>query len=129
MLERSLELAMALEHLHHHMPETFVVHRDLKPDNVGFKADGTLKLVSLFVFVDVFAVLLAVLFACFQVCILSEDSIYCTFMHALGFCTGCVPHAIASFICFFFLSFGNPFFDGQRCSSVDPVVCHYSLEK
>lgn len=46
MLERSLELAMALEHLHHHMPETFVVHRDLKPDNVGFKADGTLKLVS-----------------------------------------------------------------------------------
>eukprot|EP00904_Undaria_pinnatifida_P014006 jgi/Undpi1/9736/HiC_scaffold_27.g12192.m1 len=44
MLERSLELAMALEHLHHHMPETFVVHRDLKPDNVGFKADGTLKL-------------------------------------------------------------------------------------
>lgn len=47
MLERSLELALALEHLHHHMPETFVVHRDLKPDNVGFKADGTLKLVSL----------------------------------------------------------------------------------
>lgn len=46
MLERSLELALALEHLHHHMPETFVVHRDLKPDNVGFKADGTLKLVS-----------------------------------------------------------------------------------
>ena len=45
MLERSLELAMALEHLHHHMPETFVVHRDLKPDNVGIKADGTLKLV------------------------------------------------------------------------------------
>lgn len=47
MLERSLELAMALEHLHHHMPDTFVVHRDLKPDNVGFKADGTLKLVSM----------------------------------------------------------------------------------
>lgn len=46
MLERSLELAMGLEHLHHHMPDTFVVHRDLKPDNVGFKADGTLKLVS-----------------------------------------------------------------------------------
>lgn len=46
MLERSLELALALEHLHHHMADTFVVHRDLKPDNVGFKADGTLKLVS-----------------------------------------------------------------------------------
>lgn len=46
MLERSLELALALEHLHYHMPEMFIVHRDLKPDNVGFKADGTLKLVS-----------------------------------------------------------------------------------
>lgn len=38
---------MALEHLHFHMPDMFIVHRDLKPDNVGFKADGTLKLVSL----------------------------------------------------------------------------------
>ncbi|CAM9860297.1 unnamed protein product [Discosporangium mesarthrocarpum] len=44
MLERSLELAQALEHLHHQAPDTFIVHRDLKPDNVGFKADGTLKL-------------------------------------------------------------------------------------
>lgn len=46
MLERSMELALALEHLHYHMPDMFIVHRDLKPDNVGFKADGTLKLVS-----------------------------------------------------------------------------------
>ncbi|CAM9566352.1 unnamed protein product, partial [Hapterophycus canaliculatus] len=44
MLERSLELALALEHLHYHIPDMFIVHRDLKPDNVGFKADGTLKL-------------------------------------------------------------------------------------
>ncbi|CAM9193127.1 unnamed protein product [Choristocarpus tenellus] len=44
MLERSLELALALEHLHYQAPDTFIVHRDLKPDNVGFKADGTLKL-------------------------------------------------------------------------------------
>ncbi|CAM9527385.1 unnamed protein product [Ectocarpus sp. 6 AP-2014] len=44
MLERSMELALALEHLHYHMPDMFIVHRDLKPDNVGFKADGTLKL-------------------------------------------------------------------------------------
>lgn len=46
MLERSMELALALEHMHYHLPDMFIVHRDLKPDNVGFKADGTLKLVS-----------------------------------------------------------------------------------
>ncbi|CAM9242400.1 unnamed protein product [Chrysoparadoxa australica] len=45
MLERAVELSLALEYLHHDVSKTlFVVHRDLKPDNVGFKSDGTLKL-------------------------------------------------------------------------------------
>eukprot|EP00612_Vaucheria_litorea_P001157 CAMPEP_0171456780 /NCGR_PEP_ID=MMETSP0945-20130129/3122_1 /TAXON_ID=109269 /ORGANISM="Vaucheria litorea, Strain CCMP2940" /LENGTH=518 /DNA_ID=CAMNT_0011982257 /DNA_START=359 /DNA_END=1915 /DNA_ORIENTATION=+ len=46
MLQRASELAQALEYLHTKIcrGECFVVHRDLKPDNVGFRSDGTLKL-------------------------------------------------------------------------------------
>jgi hypothetical protein len=42
------ELAEALDYLHHRMhPEASVLHRDLKPDNMGFDEDGSLKLFDL----------------------------------------------------------------------------------
>ncbi|KAG5184473.1 kinase-like domain-containing protein [Tribonema minus] len=46
MLERALEMAEAMEYMHYGLcgGATVVLHRDLKPDNVGFAADGTLKL-------------------------------------------------------------------------------------
>ena len=38
-------LATALHYLHHvAVPDAVIIHRDLKPDNIGFGADGTLKL-------------------------------------------------------------------------------------
>ena len=38
-------LASALDYLHNHWNEHVqIIHRDLKPDNIGWSADGTLKL-------------------------------------------------------------------------------------
>ena len=42
------ELGDALDYLHYRChPEATIIHRDLKPDNVGFTADGALKLFDL----------------------------------------------------------------------------------
>lgn len=46
-LDLSLALCNALEYLHDvAVPGRIVCHRDLKPDNIGFDAEGTLKLID-----------------------------------------------------------------------------------
>ena len=45
LLEKTRDIANAFEYLHSGVSEVAtIIHRDLKPDNVGFSADGTLKL-------------------------------------------------------------------------------------
>jgi serine/threonine protein kinase len=44
-LDFALSLAQALKYLHHDWsPSVHIIHRDLKPDNIGFAADGRVKL-------------------------------------------------------------------------------------
>ncbi len=45
MVEKALELASAIQYLHDEVsPSIFIIHRDVKADNIGFKKDGKLKL-------------------------------------------------------------------------------------
>ena len=47
MLDLSLDLCNALEYLHDvAVPGRIVCHRDLKPDNIGFAEDGSLKVID-----------------------------------------------------------------------------------
>ncbi|TFJ88672.1 hypothetical protein NSK_000241 [Nannochloropsis salina CCMP1776] len=47
LLKYALQMAEALKYMHDEaLPGYAVMHRDLKPDNVGFKADGTLKILD-----------------------------------------------------------------------------------
>ena len=47
-LENLKELAEALDYMHMRAhPDACILHRDLKPDNIGFDADGTLKVFDL----------------------------------------------------------------------------------
>jgi len=44
-IRMSKEIASAMDYLHCHVDPSFkVIHRDLKPDNIGFAQDGTLKI-------------------------------------------------------------------------------------
>jgi serine/threonine protein kinase len=46
-LRMAKELAAALTFMHHELhPNCLLLHRDLKPDNIGFMTDGTLKLMD-----------------------------------------------------------------------------------
>lgn len=46
-LRMAREFADALDYLHCQFhPQCMLIHRDLKPDNIGFTADGTLKLLD-----------------------------------------------------------------------------------
>ena len=46
-LRMAREFADALDYLHHRFdPHCMLIHRDLKPDNIGFTASGTLKLLD-----------------------------------------------------------------------------------
>ncbi|CAM9205077.1 unnamed protein product [Choristocarpus tenellus] len=48
LLKRGMQLAEALQYMHNDaIPGKMVVHRDLKPDNVGFDASGNLKLIDM----------------------------------------------------------------------------------
>ncbi|CAM9636717.1 unnamed protein product, partial [Hapterophycus canaliculatus] len=48
LLKCARQLAAALRHLHEEaIPGRMVVHRDVKPDNIGFSAEGDLKLLDL----------------------------------------------------------------------------------
>lgn len=48
LLRQGLQLAQGLRYMHHDaMPGKLVMHRDLKPDNVGFDSNGNLKLIDL----------------------------------------------------------------------------------
>lgn len=48
LLRCARQLAAALRHLHEEaIPGRMVVHRDVKPDNIGFSAEGDLKLLDL----------------------------------------------------------------------------------
>ena len=43
----AIEFASALEYMHCHLhPDCILIHRDLKPDNMGFTASGTFKLID-----------------------------------------------------------------------------------
>ena len=44
-LQLAMALGKALSYLHHEWsPSVHILHRDIKPDNIGFAADGKLKL-------------------------------------------------------------------------------------
>lgn len=48
LLRQGLQLAEALQYMHDDaMPGKLVMHRDLKPDNIGFDSNGNLKLIDL----------------------------------------------------------------------------------
>lgn len=47
-MRQGLQLAEALQYMHDDaMPGKLVMHRDLKPDNIGFDSNGNLKLIDL----------------------------------------------------------------------------------
>jgi len=45
-LSDAVAIARAMEYCHSGIHEHIIIHRDLKPDNIGYKSDGTLKIID-----------------------------------------------------------------------------------